>query len=338
MDKEKVIYFFSWLTSVVINRFKNPGNHAYKNILVIRLDEIGDMMTSLPVFDALHAKFLGAKITVWCPPLTAQLLKHHPNIYKIVNQRKDLKDHYDLIIDLRGSFETITFALTHFPHYRLDRGTVRFKNKFSLPQHPHEIKVNFQILKPLLGDVNEIENKIYLSNDNLQVAEDYLKENNIKQFAMLHCFSMKKLKEWQPEKFADLAKILKEKYQLDIIFIGSKNEIPSISTIQKQIPFKTFVFAGFDLLDLAALSSKASLMTGNDSGPMHIAATMNIPVVGLFGPGEPHLFSPYGKKATYIHHKLKCNPCDQIHCKYPDNPCMHRITVEEVLEKIKTVI
>ena len=98
------------------------------------------------------------------------------------------------------------------------------------------------------------------------------------------------------------------------------------------------MFNGYSLLDFEALSSKASLMIGNESGPMHLAAAENIPVIGLFGPGEPHVFSPFGKKTTFIHHKLECNPCGQIHCVHPELTCMQRISVEEIVQKVELIL
>ncbi|MEP7170441.1 MAG: hypothetical protein ABI855_13815, partial [Bacteroidota bacterium] len=92
---------------------------------MIRLDEIGDMITTLPVFDLLKKKIPDTEITVWCLPLTAQLLKYNSAISKIVVSEKELTGKYDLIVDLRGDFKTMKYALTHFPKIRLDRGTVR---------------------------------------------------------------------------------------------------------------------------------------------------------------------------------------------------------------------
>lgn len=339
MHIQKRIYFFSWLVSLLVNRFKNPLKHDYKRILIIRLDEIGDMMTSLPVFEALHDFAPQAQLTVWCTPLASQLLKHHPHIQKIIHDQSELKERYDLIVDLRGNGITNKYAILHQPYYRLDRGTIRFYNKFKLPQHPHEIKANLQVLQPLIGKLTaEVKNKIYFGEENVRAAAKFLSDHEIKKIALFHPFSMKKLKEWNPEKFALLATKLKEDFGFECVFIGTKKEEQHIAVIQQQIPFKTYVFAGYNLLDLAALCANASLMVGNDSGPMHIAATVGIPVIGLFGPGEPHLFSPYGKRTAYIHHKLECNPCDQLHCVHPDNPCMNRITVEEVLLKTKSLL
>ncbi len=339
MYRWKVIYFFSWLASLLINRFKNPSGKNFRNILVIRHDEIGDMITALPVFDALMKKFPESQISVWCYPLTKPLIENHPAISHIAVSKSELKRKYDLIVDLRGNFETIGYALKHGPYYRLDRGTVRFKNKFALPQHPHEVLANLQIIMPVIGQIpQEPELNLYLNEENYRKADEYLLSNSISDFVLLHTGARKKLRQWPSKKFSMLASLLKEKYGWDTVIAGTSEELPEIEKLQSLIPFKTFSFTGYSLTDFAALASKADCFVGNESGPMHIAAAMKIPVVGLFGPGEPHTFSPFGKKATYIHHQLKCNPCDQVHCVQPDHPCINLIEVHEVMEKIKEVI
>lgn len=338
MYRWKVIYSFSWLASLLINRFKNPFGKNFKNILVIRHDEIGDMITALPVFNALKKKFPEAQITAWCYPLTRSLIENHPAISHIVVSKNELKGKYDLIVDLRGNFETIGYALLHCPYYRLDRGTVRFRNKFALPQHPHEVFANLQIIQPVIGSIEkEPELSLYLKEENFRKAEEFLSSEKLSEFVLLHTGARKKLRQWPPKKFAMLAVLLKEKYGWDTVIAGTKEELSEIEKLQSLIPFKTYSFTGYSLTDFAALASKAACFVGNESGPMHIAAAMKIPVVGLFGPGEPHTFSPFGKKATFIHHQLKCNPCDQIHCVQPDNPCINLIEVAEVMKKIEEV-
>jgi ADP-heptose:LPS heptosyltransferase len=327
------------MASLLINRFKNPSLKNFKNILVIRHDEIGDMITSLPVLDALKYKFPDAQISVWCFPLTKPLIENHPAINKIVLSKSELTGNYDLIIDLRGNFETICYALKHRPFYRLDRGTIRFRNKFALRQHPHEVFTNLQIIRPVTGKLpfQPVLN-LYLKDENFRQAQNFLSENKISAFALLHTGARKKLRQWPAAKFALLSAKLKESYGWDIVFAGTPDDLPEIEKLQSLIRFKTYSFTGYSLTDLAALASKAACFVGNESGPMHIAAAMKTPVVGLFGPGEPHTFSPFGFKATYIHHKLNCNPCDQVHCIHPSNPCINLIEVNEVLEKISEVI
>jgi len=338
MDKWKRVYFFSWLVSIFINAFKNPQKFSFKKILVIRLDEIGDMVTSLPALDVLKKKYPDAEITIWCTPLTAQLLQYNKAIRRIVFSEKELSEKYDLIVDLRGNFRTLWFALKQFPKYRLDRGTVRFRNKFFLKQHPHEVFTNLQVLEPLAGkNTDDISLHLETGTENKQAAQKFLNENSIGKFAIFHSGARKVLRRLPGEKFAQLGKYLRTNLRLEIIFVGTNDELNEIKEIQQMMNFPTFAFCGFSLLDFAALCAKAEMMIGNESGPMHIAAAMNIPVVGLFGPGEPHTFSPFGKKATFIHHKLECNPCGQVVCVHPENTCMNRIIVDEIVDKIKRV-
>ena len=105
------------------------------------------------------------------------------------------------------------------------------------------------------------------------------------------------------------------------------------------IPFKIHTVAGeFNLLEFSALVTGAALFVGNESGPLHIASVTGAPSLGLFGPGEPHVFYPHGTKTAFLHHVLECNPCDQVHCMHPENPCIQRITMEEVNNKIEWLL
>ncbi len=80
---------------------------------------------------------------------------------------------------------------------------------------------------------------------------------------------------------------------------------------------------------LAAVLSGCDLLIGIDSGPMHVAAAMGRPVVGLFGPTNPYRTGPQGEGHQVIFHRQPCWPCMTPTCA--DRPCMSAITVEEVL-------
>lgn len=341
MNSEKQIYLSSFLASKFINRGTNPKKVPFSNILIFKKDEIGDMITALPVFSELRKQYPAAKITLFSRPLMHEFLKNDPNIDLLVSKFEDLSGKYDLIIDLRGDYSTIKYALRHKPRYRLDRGSIRIKNKLKSTQHAHEVLTNLKIIAPVLDEIPQKPIvKLFTDRRNEAVATLFLQRNCVNNaFAILHISARKKLKRWSIDKFIALATWLKNAKNLDIVFVGDNQERLEIDRMQQKIPFATFSFAGEgNLLDYAALAARCSIMVGNDSGPMHIAAAMGVPVLGLFGPSEPHLFAPYGENATYIHHKLSCNPCDQVNCVHPNNPCMNRITVEEVLEKVESIL
>lgn len=340
IDAEKRLYFASWLVSKFINVFKKPRTLDFKRILIVRLDEIGDMATTLPVFEALHERYPDAEITLWCKNFVAPLVQNCPYIHHIVHQKTELSGYYPLILELRGTWQSLFFALLHRPKIRLDRGSVRLKNKFSKAKHPHEVHTNLQVIEPiLLSPPLSPNTTIFTARRNEQNAQLFLQRHNIAKFALLHTGARKKLRRWSPANFAEIAVYLKDARGLEIIFVGDDSEAMAIQKIQSLIYFETYNFAGQGtLMDYVALAKKATLMLGNESGPAHLAAAVNTPTITLFGPGEPHIFAPYGTQTVFLHHELPCNPCNQIDCIMPKNPCINHITVQEVIEKIRLLL
>jgi heptosyltransferase-3 len=254
---------------------------------------------------------------------------------QVVTDEKALSGKYDLIVDLRGKWKGLFYAFKHRPLLRLDRGTVRLKNKRK-GAHPHEMTTNVEIIAPLLSEpLPPLNPRLYTSEADQQAATSYLQANSLTKFAVLHTGARRVLRQWPGERFAIIAQLLHDQYGFEIIFAGDNNDTENIAAIRSQIPFPTFSIAGtLGLGAFSALVAKAGIYLGNESGPLHIASTNNIPCIGLYGPGEPTVFYPISKKSAVIHHILECNPCDQIHCVHPDNPCIKRITIEEVREKI----
>jgi ADP-heptose:LPS heptosyltransferase len=84
-----------------------------------------------------------------------------------------------------------------------------------------------------------------------------------------------------------------------------------------------------DLRGLAAVAARARAFVGNDSGPLHIAASQGTPVVALFGPNTPLRFAPRGAPSRVLWARTACSPCDQKRCRRPDEPCMEAISVGE---------
>ena len=84
-----------------------------------------------------------------------------------------------------------------------------------------------------------------------------------------------------------------------------------------------------DLLGLTYLYSKSSLFIGGDTGPMHLAASQNTPIIALMGPTDPKRNGPYNKNSIVIQKNIKCKNCWSQECPY-NNECMGKISVDEV--------
>jgi ADP-heptose:LPS heptosyltransferase len=83
------------------------------------------------------------------------------------------------------------------------------------------------------------------------------------------------------------------------------------------------------VLDLAALLRRSALFVGADSGPLHLAAALGTPVVGLYGPKHPLTYGPYWENGRFFRKGVPCSPCGFRKCARPE--CMTLITASEVM-------
>ncbi len=79
---------------------------------------------------------------------------------------------------------------------------------------------------------------------------------------------------------------------------------------------------------------RAAMFVGNDGGPMHLAAVVGCPVLGLFGPTNPAVWGPRGEKAEVIYKGLDCRECFHPGCTREEESCMKQISVDEVYSAV----
>ena len=334
MNKEKLYYLLTALHSFRKRIFNRLDNSQIEKILIVKQDELGDLITALPALQKLRETFSNSEISLFVKPYLKEIAEAQNVANIVISSSTELKKQYSLILELRGNWEFRKQRRKIKHRYFLDRGSVRFRNKFFRNQHPHEVDTNFEIIQYSgldLGERKEQKSWLKWKQRNEKVSELFLQRSVIGKYVVLHAGARKRLRQWHPSKFAKIAYHLIEEKGLDVIFVGADEDRREISSIQEKIGKKTYSFAGEgSILDFAALVSKAEFMLGNESGPMHVAAACGTPVIALFGPGEAHVFRPFGKVNLVLHHKLECNPCDQVNCKYAGDPCINRISLDEV--------
>lgn len=335
-SNEQWLYLFNMLVSRWVNAGKQIDKYYPKNILCIKWDEIGDMATCTHVFSLLKKKFPKAMIHVITKKYSAGLLENHPAVYLVSTDLDAWNKKYDLVIELRGTWKTLWRTFRYYPRLRFDRGTIRIRQR---GHQPHETVTNYNIIAPLLGNISNERPQLFPSEKNQKKVQQFLEQNNIHQYCVIHAGARSALRRWTDNGFAQLADWLQEEKKLKVVFAGIPEEEPQIAKITDKMKTGAMLFTqNFDLLDLAFLLQHASLFVGNESGPLHIADAMNTAIVGLYGPGVKDVFYPQNPKARVIHHILECNPCDQITCVHPENPCMHRITLEEVKSAVNELV
>lgn len=140
-------------------------------------------------------------------------------------------------------------------------------------------------------------------------------------------------KEWPAEKFENLIRSIKSSWpQVDILLIGSKKEKERIDLIAANAGVPVFNLAGrFRLRETITVLSLCRLAVANDSGIMHVASSLRIPLIAIFGPTVPRETAPLSPAHVLIHHPPECAPCRHRKCP-TDQRCMQAVSVDEVLK------
>src|SRR5574343_44633 len=332
-SSEQLLY----MANVLVDRFwfkQNPKN--VRSILVVRWDEIGDMAASAHVFGAIKRRFPEAKLTVLCKPFVKSLIEHDPSIDEVFTDIQSFNKHYDAVIEMRGTWKTLFKSFRYRVKYRSARAEVRLRNK---GQQLHETITNTQTVWPICGEVNIHQSKLFYSEQDKEKVNHFLQVNGLQKFAIIHVGARRVLRQWPKSRFTQITAFLKEIHGLDIVFAGTEEDEKDINEIRTGLNFETFLFTrGFSLSQFACLCQHATIYVGNESGPLQIASAMQVPVVGLFGPGVPDIFYPLSSKSVVIHHVLDCNPCDQVHCVRPEDPCINLISFDMVRGAVNEIL
>jgi len=139
-------------------------------------------------------------------------------------------------------------------------------------------------------------------------------------------------KRWPASRFAALASLFQERKDAAVVVIVSAAESDIATEISSPLNKKPLILTGkTTLLQLRGLISLAHLFVSNDSGPMHLANALRIPVVGIFGPTDPAVTGPFEQPAAVVKKDVPCWPCSYRKCPY-DHRCMNRIDPEEVYQ------
>lgn len=137
---------------------------------------------------------------------------------------------------------------------------------------------------------------------------------------------------WPTDRYAALASRLASEFTADVIIFGSPGEREVAERIASQMRNRPVMLAGKTPIgDLPALFSRCQLFIGNDSGAMHVAAAVALPVVGIFGPTDPFGTRPATPQFSLVQEKVSCSPCFLRHCPV-DHRCMQRVSVDQAYE------
>ncbi|MFN2541718.1 MAG: lipopolysaccharide heptosyltransferase II, partial [Chthoniobacterales bacterium] len=145
-------------------------------------------------------------------------------------------------------------------------------------------------------------------------------------------------KRWLPERFAETAAAISAQTQVRWMLFGTKNDATIGEQIAKALGESCTNRIGQTTLDqlIDELRQCRALLT-NDTGAMHLAALLGVPVVAIFGSTEPRLTGPLGHGHVILRHQVECSPCFLRECPI-DFRCMKAVTVHEAVESVMSIL
>jgi heptosyltransferase-2 len=152
-------------------------------------------------------------------------------------------------------------------------------------------------------------------------------------------------KRWPPKKFAEVLDLLGQKGRLRFLLLGDAKDLFACEEVASRVKRggRIIVSAGKTSLgQLMGLIARCRVMLTNDSGPMHLAVGLGVPVVALFGPTvEEFGFFPLGPKDQVVEKQLSCRPCalhGSARCPINTHECMEGISSARVFEAMNKVL
>jgi len=137
-------------------------------------------------------------------------------------------------------------------------------------------------------------------------------------------------KRWPAESFAAAAALIQERHGAEVLVIGSASEADIAGAIRKEMARQPHVLTGStSLRELMGVLARSTLVISNDTGPMHLANALGVPVVGIFGPTDPAVTGPFAPPSRVVKKDVPCWPCYYRRCPL-DHRCLTLITPGEV--------
>jgi heptosyltransferase-2 len=335
-------------------------------IMIRATNWVGDAIMALPALRAVRQRHPDAKISIVARPYVAEIYREQQVCDELVaydpsgehrgwsgreKLAADLRTRkFDVALLLQNAFDAAWLAWrVQIPQrigYARDARSFLLTKAIPVPKPgeipPHEKFYYLELLRRagwLDQLIDESHITLRVSDAARQRATQILLEAgakpNARRIAVGAGASYGSAKCWPPDRFAKALNALLSRTDADIILFGTPGELPVFTAIAAELQRPPINLTGkTSIADLPALLSQCHLFLGNDSGAMHVAAAVGLPVVAIFGPTDPQGTAPVTPRLTIVQQKPYCSPCFLRRCP-TDHRCMTAVTpamVESALQ------
>lgn len=327
-------------------------------ILVVRLSSIGDIVHALPAVAALAQTFPHAQIEWLVEKRHALLLKDNPHLHRIVTVdtlgwRRNLTDFrtwrqmrasvrdlrrtvYDTAIDFQGLWKSAVAAWMSGARERIGYGgpclreppaEIFYTQQVTPREGAHVVEENLALVERLGARTESWQFALPHNDADDQYVERELASRNCEDFIIVNPGGGWRAKCWAPENYSALIRQLAAGRQEQIIVTGSPLEEPVIGKILKDAESPRAYHLPTTVVQFISLARRARLFIGGDTGPLHLAAAVGAPVVGIYGPTDPARNGPFAADDIAL---SNCGPIN--HTRRESSPAyLAGISVEAVV-------
>ena len=341
-------------TNYILKIFFNTVRNIHKlfpyksgNIVVISLSRLGDSVFTIPAINEVQ-NFYKKRITVLCHPDSVPIynLVFNGIGFCIIDQkqflfnkrmanrkaRKKLKSlQPEILFDLSGMMTSAFLIFNSRAREIVGMNREQFKGIYDryipVRKTPHLMDMYLDVVASVIPVLNREQKKL--------IPENFNNKGKI----LIHPFAGWRAKEWNFNKFMQLAVKLKDKFNVSLIV--PVNIIPA-DVMVEAIDQKIEIIQTHSIQELIGNIKECSIFIGNDSGPLYIASLLAKPTFAIYGPTNPEYSLPLGHNHSYIRNEINCSPkkneqyCFTTGGKFgcPAFQCMNQLNLEQVYSEL----
>ncbi len=338
-----------------MDKLKNNGQiNNYMKIIVIKLGALGDVVRTLPIAEALKKKYPNSEISWITKQNALELFEGNPFIDKTYSIPFKLEERFDLLynFDIEEEATSLALQIKAAKKYGFfSEGGYASSFNLGAEYYLNTVfddglkKSNRKTYQEMMFDAAELKYekekpKIYLTENNIKYAENFLKKNNITREKLIGIHigadSRWPSKTWSEEKIKDFIKKTKEK-GYEILIFGGPNEMGKIEKLQNELnekDIKIYINNPHNSIkEFASLVNNCKKMICSDSLSLHVSLALNKSTIGLFFCTTPYEVEDYGllkKIVSPLYEKFFPEKQDQY-----DEELVNSISAEEVISYLE---
>ncbi len=315
---------------------------SINRILVRANNWIGDVVMISPSLRALRRGYPDARIDIVARPSVAGCFEGHPYVDRIlVHDPKGAhrglsgfrrftaelaSNRYDLAVLFQKAFGAALMAWMAGVPRRVGFDTDRRELLLTHPvretpelRRIHHVEYFLRVAIAAGGDPGDVPRPVmfHLEEHDREFAEAFLDRAGADRFRFLAAVatgSSKRPRAWHPSRFAELARRLADGQGAGILLVGGPGDRADADRVLKAVGDAGIDAVGTTTVrQMGALIERCGVFVGNDSGPMHVAAALDVPVMAIFGPGVPAKTGPWmpRDRRVVVTNAFHCAPCRQ---------------------------